>query len=256
MGKFEGVLLCTDLDGTLAIGKDIPERNRRALSRFMAEGGMLSLCPGRGTDYLMKMEGVLPNAPYISCNGTEIYDGKAGKLLWQKGMEGADCFRVVEYLKDRGFSDIGGYCYFSDGSSLNRGTPLAAFDTMCGEGKTVLKIVYIFPDKVTAAQTEEDLKKVFPCYTFTRSWPEGVEQIHPEAGKGVAVQLLKQRLGARTLVCIGDEEIDHSMLRAADLAFAPANATEETKRLAREVLCPVEEGALMDLIDVLPRYLQ
>lgn len=255
MGKFDGILLCTDIDGTLAIGPNIPKRNQTALAAFMAEGGLLSLCSGRGTDYLMKMEGVSPNAPYISFNGTEIYDGKAGRILWQQGMDGQKCFEVIRHLKEKGLGHIGGYCCFEDGSSVGREKELGAFDTACGQGKTVLKIVYVFPDEMTAEKTEEELKSAFPFYVFTRSWPEGVEQIHPMAGKGIAVKRLKELLGARTLVCIGDQEIDHSMLRAADLAFAPANATEDTKRLVKKVLSPVEEGALMDLIEILPQYL-
>jgi len=255
MGKFDGVLLCCDIDGTLAIGLHIPERSQKGLAIFTAEGGMLSLCSGRSTDYLQKLEGVFPNAPYIACNGTEICDDKTGRLLWQQGMDGGDCFRTVEYLRTCRIPGIRCYCYFSDGSLIERGTTLEAFDTQSGIGKTVLKIVYVFPDEVTAENAENALKDLFPCYTFTRSWPEGVEQIHPQAGKGAAVLRLKKMLGARTLVCVGDQEIDHSMLRAADLAFAPANATMETKQLAREVLPAVEEGPLMDLVDLLPHYL-
>lgn len=255
MGKFDGVLLCTDIDGTLAVGPDIPKRNQTALADFMAEGGLLSLCSGRGTDYLMKMEGVFPNAPYISFNGTEIYDGKTNRVLWQQGMKGEECFQVIDYLKENGLGYIHGYCCFDDGRSVGREDEIGAFDTTCGQGRTVLKIVYVFPDEVTAEKTEEALKKRFPCYVFTRSWPEGVEQIHPMAGKGVAVKRLKELLGAHVLVCIGDQEIDHSMLQEADLAFAPANATQETMRLVREVFSPVQEGALMDLVDALPKYL-
>ena len=82
-----------------------------------------------------------------------------------------------------------------------------------------------------------------------------MEQINPAAGKGVCVKRLKAILGVKTLICIGDQEIDHPMLEAADLAFAPENATPTTKQLVRAVVASAEKGALADLVNILPLYL-
>lgn len=255
MGKFEGVLLCCDIDGTLAIGHEIPECNKTALRTFTAEGGLLSLCSGRATAYLQKLEGVFPNAPYISYNGTQIYDNKAGKVLWECGMRDRDRFAPALYLLEAGAEGVRFYSYFSDGTGLPCEALAPSFDPALFREKTVLKNVYVFPDAQTAEARQAEMVRMFPQYTFRRSWPEGVEQINPAAGKGVCVKRLKAITGAKCLVCIGDQEIDHPMLEAADLAFAPENATPATKRLACAVVASAEKGALANLIEILPAYL-
>lgn len=255
MGKFDGVLLCCDIDGTLAVGREIPESNKAALATYTAEGGLLSLCSGRATAYLQRLEGVFPNAPYIAYNGTQIYDGKAEKVLWQCGMREEDRFAPARYLLDAGVADVRFYSYFSDGTGLPSETLTPSFDPARFREKTVLKNVYVFPDAQTAEARQAEMARIFPQYTFRRSWPEGVEQINPAAGKGVCVKRLKAITGAGCLVCVGDQEIDHPMLEAADLAFAPENATPATKRLARAVISSVERGSLADLIAILPSYL-
>lgn len=255
MGRFEGVLLCCDIDGTLAIGDRIPESNKTALATFTAEGGLLSLCSGRATAYLQKLEGVFPNAPYISYNGTRIYDGKTEKVLWECGMTDRDRFAPALYLLNVGATDVRFYSYFSDDTGLPCETLTPSFDPAVFREKTVLKNVYVFPNAQTAEARQAEMAHMFPQYIFRRSWPEGVEQINPAAGKGVCVKRLKAILGAKTLICIGDQEIDHPMLEAADLAFAPENATPTTKQLVRAVVASAEKGALADLVNILPLYL-
>jgi hydroxymethylpyrimidine pyrophosphatase-like HAD family hydrolase len=48
MGKFDGILLLSDLDGTLLSGtRVISPENLEALRYFMAEGGRFSVATGR-----------------------------------------------------------------------------------------------------------------------------------------------------------------------------------------------------------------
>lgn len=49
-------------------------------------------------------------------------------------------------------------------------------------------------------------------------------------------------------VAVGDQENDISMLREADIAACPANATAEVKEFARYHLCHCAEGCIADLV--------
>lgn len=39
MGRYDGILICSDFDGTLFWRGEIPERNLRAIAEFEREGG-------------------------------------------------------------------------------------------------------------------------------------------------------------------------------------------------------------------------
>ena len=71
MKKFEGILFCTDLDGTLFDdNKTISKENLDAIEYFKSEGGLFTFITGRPpriTDDIYKA--VQPNAPYGCNNG-------------------------------------------------------------------------------------------------------------------------------------------------------------------------------------------
>ena len=53
MGKFDGILLCTDLDDTLLTDdKRVSEENKRAIEYFQSEGGLFDRLRRRGTSPL------------------------------------------------------------------------------------------------------------------------------------------------------------------------------------------------------------
>ena len=48
MGKFDGILICTDLDGTLYRNdKTVSKENREAIEYFKNEGGYFTFITGR-----------------------------------------------------------------------------------------------------------------------------------------------------------------------------------------------------------------
>ena len=84
MKKFEGILFCTDLDGTLYDdNKNVSRKNLEAIEYFKSEGGTFTFITGRVPKTSKSIcEIINPNAPYGCLGGGGIYDPTADKFLW------------------------------------------------------------------------------------------------------------------------------------------------------------------------------
>ena len=85
MGKFDGILMCTDLDGTLLRNdKSISKENLDAIEYFKAEGGYFTFVTGRMTNCVPDIcETVHPNAPFGCINGGGLYDHRTQDYVWK-----------------------------------------------------------------------------------------------------------------------------------------------------------------------------
>ena len=248
MGRFDGILICSDVDGTLAEGKNIPENNLEALRYFQSEGGLFTLATGRPAGYESVL-GVPLNAPVITENGTRIYDSSTGHTLWTYPLDGA--WFLLEWI-DQNVSNLV-TLHFTDGvSPAEVGT--AVLRTERRTTGDLLKIVISnFPEgEDSAAALRDRMAESFGSrFSIFRSWGTGVEVISPLGGKGRCLQHLKELLGdrARVTVGVGDYENDLSLLRSADLSYAPANSCPEVLAFAKNHLPPCSQGAIAALIE-------
>ena len=98
MGKFDGILICSDWDGTLCSGHDIPEVNISAIRYFQENGGKFTVCTGRYFPYIENYaEKISPNVPLISLNGACIIDLKSRKKLYE-GFISTVAFDLLDQL--------------------------------------------------------------------------------------------------------------------------------------------------------------
>ena len=107
MGKFDGILLCTDLDDTLlTTDKRVSDENSKAIEYFKSEGGLFTFATGRvpqGAKLMLNY--VHPNAPMVCFNGAAIYDFNDEKLLWASTLD-KGALKCVEYI-DKMFDFVG-----------------------------------------------------------------------------------------------------------------------------------------------------
>ena len=84
MGKFDGILICTDLDGTLiGRGGKISEENIEAIEYFKSEGGYFTFVTGRMPFIVGHIyNAVKPNAPIGCINGGGLYDFEKKEYIW------------------------------------------------------------------------------------------------------------------------------------------------------------------------------
>ena len=107
MKKFEGILICTDLDDTLFTDdKKVSKQNLDAIEYFKAEGGLFTFITGRVPKTSIEIfKKVKPNAPYGCINGGGIYDGYKDEYLWTQYLDN----KALEIVKsvDENFPQMG-----------------------------------------------------------------------------------------------------------------------------------------------------
>ena len=99
MGKFDGVLIATDIDGTLINSSfELSIENKTAIDYFKAEGGIFTIATGRLCDYLKEKEfDALVNCPVIVLNGAAVYDFETNEFLELKKCSFFSlCFYILE----------------------------------------------------------------------------------------------------------------------------------------------------------------
>ena len=103
------------------------------------------------------------------------------------------------------------------------------------------------------------MKKEFPTFGYTRSAVHLMELLPKGIGKASQLGYLKERLqekyGKMRLVGIGDFDNDADMLKFADIAMCPENATDGIKALCDVKLCHARDGAVADAIDKIERMI-
>lgn len=252
MGKFDGILLVTDFDGTVAVSAKISEGNARAIRYFQQEGGIYTLCSGRPETAVEEFG--LPirlNAPMLAMNGTIIYDTETREYLYR-----STCRRPLweygESLYSR-FSDKVNWVNFygiEDTYSLQRKREdppsllRASYDLPIY--KIIVHVTAEYSDEMLAFVTREAEGR----FHVSRSWINGIELQGIESSKGLAVLRLREMLGDRVkmTVCAGDYENDIPMLEVADLSYAVGNATPAVKAAADRVTVPCAEDAVAVII--------
>lgn len=258
MGRFDGILLCSDIDGTFAVGKEIPQRNLDALRYFESEGGRFTLFTGRQAGY----EAELPlnlRCPMVTENGARIYDPQLRRTLWTFPLDG--CGALLEWLDACPLLTSEMQCHLCFTDTRFPVPPGTVVDEALAHTQgDLLKIVCTgFRDGGDAVQFLAAARETFGArYTVFRSWDTGVEFISPLGGKGVCLNHLRKLLedSVHTVIAVGDYENDLSMFSAADRAFAPSDALPEVRAAAERVLCPCTEGAVGELIEILDGEMQ
>ena len=269
---FRDVLITCDFDRTLtAPDGSIPQRNLDAIRFFMENGGAFTLNTGRGMAMSRPFLDRVPfNAPLLLCNGSTAYDPWKKEFLFAhtipldqgtlirelldmlpnailefQALDRHYIFRENEVWKEfnrRNFCPDG---YAEPEDDLGPFIKLCIYDNL--EESTVAHLFRATPEqKAFFDGLEQQLRQRYDeKLTILRVAPRIIDIHAKGVNKGRAAVELKEKLGKKVLVCIGDEYNDLAMLQAADFAYSPADG-----RIADlfSNVCPCADGAVADVI--------
>ena len=263
----KSTLYVTDLDGTLMRGDEtISAYTVRTVNELVAQGLAFTYATARSVESARTIAGELKlELPVVTRNGTVLADNNTGRHLekavftedevsllkeWLPELPSTgfvSCFIGDEMIKTYipGPHTPGMEKYLEKGRNDRRLRPVDDAEALfCGS-----------PGYVTLI---DDREKIAPIYERLRAytgwecvfqkdtyWEEYWLEICPRnCTKAKAVLKLKEELGFGKLVVFGDSVNDLSMFRAADEAYAVANALEEVRNAATAVIGSNEEDAV------------
>ncbi len=268
MKKFEGILICTDLDGTLLrADKTVSRENKEAIEYFKAEGGFFTFITGRVPSAARSVyEAVRPNAPIGCFNGGGVYDFEKDAFLHFSEL--AEESIVLTELVDRELPDVGIQLNTARNVYFCKDNPAQQdFRTITGlpnkvcsyrnRSEPVGKMIFLHREGAMLERLAELLcsHPLAKHFDFIRSEKTIYEMLPKGASKGAALPRIAAFCGvamSRT-IAVGDYDNDVSMLKAAGLGIAVANASEAAKRAADYITVSNEAHAIARVISELDK---
>ncbi len=252
MGIFDGILLATDMDGTLTDSEGrISEKNAEAIRYFQQNGGLFTVASGRPPRHFDKFTDIfVPNTFIISLNGAMIFDPKKREAVLKYPLSQqaiADALEIAgTYAKG---SEIG--IHF-ESFYLTAPAKEISEKTFTDAGENIYDIMFM-----QSREETEKLKALLPTLfssgKFARGWGEGLEMFAHEAGKGNALMKVKSLSGSVFAVSAGNYDNDLEMIEKADLGVAVKNASSSLKAAADTVTVSCDENAIFKIIEELEK---
>lgn len=98
MGKFDGILICSDWDGTLHSPNGLLDKDIKSIRYFQNNGGIFTICSGRPLYHLEEFfDDIKPNTYTVTLNGALIIDPDTKDIL-HKGYINKDVYECAEKL--------------------------------------------------------------------------------------------------------------------------------------------------------------
>jgi len=261
MGKFNGILICTDLDGTLLRkDKSVSKENIDAIEYFKKEGGLFTFVTGRMPYTSKKIyEVVKPNAPIGCINGGGVFDFEKDAYLWMQTLP-EDAIELVKFI-EKEIPDIGVQVNTARTIYFTRDNPaMVRFRELTGAPyitcnyndieEPVAKMIFAHLESEKVLRVAELLNShpKAKMFDFIRSERTLYEILPKGISKAVALLKLAEILNVNKTVAVGDYNNDVEMIKAATVGVAVDNACPEAKAVADVITVNHEEHAIAKII--------
>ncbi len=263
--NFSNWLVVSDIDGTLNNKlRRLPERNRLAIERFVAEGGHFTLASGRNPQSMERHFRSLPisGTPAVVINGAGIYDFSENKMLYFSAMSEEAMRLAVEAAKKFPLVDvlvIAKDIIYVTGTGWF-GKIFVSTDNL---RHTCIRDIEQVPKKdwgkVIFSGLPTDIKRVEkhfrsmddPDITMMSSSIASFEILARNTHKGTAVLRLAEILGIPKshTAAIGDYFNDYDMLKSVGVPACCGQAPKEMKEISEYVACHCNKGAVGDFLE-------
>jgi len=267
MGKFEGVLLASDMDGTLLNeAHELSNENSEAIRYFTDNGGLFTIATGRMIPAInLYTRQMSINAPIIALNGAAVFDSKNNILLRSRPHE-VDIAEIVDILAEA-FPELGVEVVMLDRMYICRGSEVSRRHCeIIMEPYVITDVRSVLGDcmKMNLTQSPEYLDEVEPFLKASRpgifhiahSAPQYLEVLHADANKGrgldAVVEIMK--IAGGHVYAAGDNYNDAELLERAAVSFAPVSAVQRIKDEADIIVSSNDEHAIRDVISHIDRF--
>lgn len=270
--KVRDAVLALDLDGTLTDSKKrISERTKESIDKFIAAGGTVALASGRPTFGVMPVAKILEldkKGGYIlSYNGGCFLDCKNNKQLFMKELtheylpileKQAKEFGInlMTYNGDKAYAlDIDEQYYMIE-ININHFIRVKA-DPLTPQITFPIIKCLMTADGDYLAKVEKEMKKYWEGrLNIVRSEPYFLEVTEVGIDKASTITNMVKKLGKSVdnLICCGDGFNDLSMIRAAGIGVAMANAQEKVRAAADYITKSNDEDGIVDVVENLFKW--
>ncbi len=279
MADFSGILLVSDIDGTLIGGAPVvSEYNARRINYFIENGGLFTIATGRCVDACRDiLKTVNLSAPAAMVNGTVIYDYNTERVIASQGMDDNIRKIICEALKED--NPLLGVEIHSREKVIDikvtREVELHnLYESLHPLNMTIdealeyewNKVLFTFEEGYTNKELRDRLISLGASpeqLMFTNAHlDDGIhnylEAIPNGVDKGTGIALLAESLGIdiKNVYGIGDYYNDIPMLRTVGCAAVVKGAPEDILKLADFVSTSVDEGAVGHFIDYIEERMQ
>ena len=270
--KVRDAVLALDLDGTLTDSKKrISERTKKSIDKFIAAGGTVALASGRPTFGVMPVAKILEldkKGGYIlSYNGGCFLDCKNNKQLFMKELtheylpileKQAKEFGInlMTYNGDKAYAlDIDEQYYMIE-ININHFIRVKADPLTPKITFPIIKCL-MTADGDYLAKVEKEMKKYWEGkLNIVRSEPYFLEVTEVGIDKASTITNMVKKLGKSVdnLICCGDGFNDLSMIQAAGIGVAMANAQERVRAAADYITKSNDEDGIVDVVENLFKW--
>lgn len=261
-------LAATDLDGTLISSSgEISSKNFEAMENAVNNG--LYVVPTTGRSFYEMPESLREKKTYTHCicsNGAVIFD-RDGKEIWKSTFSKAETMELFTILSE----------YDTMIEVYTKGTPVTEKSKLTKESYIHYRVEENYHDVLTATRkrTEnlesflkendegaemfniffsdaDERKEAFErigkldYVELTTSMESNMEILQRSVNKGSSLTMLCEKLNVKKeeVMAMGDSRNDLTLLSAAGTALAVANACDDLKQVADEVICSCDESAM------------
>lgn len=270
-------LFVSDLDGTLLNSQQqLSDRSATLINQAIEQGLQFTYATARSlASSRFVLDQLSISQPIVLYNGAQIYCPQTKRYLQNNHVEAADVEVVMSLIKAANLSpvvhgvDSTGEMrvYFQ---SINDASTQQWMNSRLANGDKrfrattdfaeladtqVIEIMAVAEhDKLAALTSALDALPNLHYHLSEDVYYPGyfwLEVLHAKANKGDALQQLKALTGINSTTCFGDNLNDLPMFTIANTAIATANAVEQTKTSACQVIAHHNDDAVAEYLATL-----
>lgn len=249
--KYDGILILSDIDGTLVHNCILSEETENAVREFVRQGGKFTVATGRTPQYIKDnyQNRIAINAPIAAINGAVVASFEPMELIYGKELP-VGFEKVVHRIRDLVKTERVMAYTFNDTIRIEKGFEKTLTDT-------VYKLLAVTLCEEDAIFLRDTLRKEYSGeYSIMRSWNTGVEIISRGAGKGMCLEKIKEITNSKITIGIGDYENDITLVQSADIGIATENAVDELKEYADIVAVSSDKHPVKQVIENLEEIIK